>query len=94
MTASELFDKYSVPYDVKQLIEPMELMNKKRFIEAVAEIISFPLELPVKPAKANKETEELKRALRVIYTWATFEGGTALVPDHVKKLIEKLDIKS
>ena len=33
-----------------------------------------------------KEIKELKTALRVIYTWATFGCGIALDPEHVAKL--------
>jgi hypothetical protein len=61
-------------------------------IKDVADIVSNRLEQLVMPKTADK-LEPYKRVLRVIYTWATFESGELLVPKHVEKLIDKLDLK-
>ena len=36
-----------------------------------------------------REFEQAITALRVIHTWAKFQGGIALEPEHVVKLTEK-----
>ncbi|KKP74569.1 MAG: hypothetical protein UR73_C0038G0002 [candidate division WS6 bacterium GW2011_GWF1_35_23] len=38
---------------------------------------------------AQKDNEALKRTLRVIYTWASYDEGQALDPNSVIKLLEK-----
>jgi len=39
--------------------------------------------------EALKQMEEMRSALRVIHTWASFEDGSELVPEHVIKLTTK-----
>jgi len=39
--------------------------------------------------RLEKQVATLKSALRVIHTWATFQGGKALNPEHIAKLCEK-----
>ena len=57
------------------------------FISFEAGRNSIPMKLPVKPEIA--EIENLKRALRVIYTWAKYDNGALLRPDDVVKLLDK-----
>ena len=37
-----------------------------------------------------KEIKELKSALQIIHTWATFANGIALDTEHVAKLCDKV----
>lgn len=39
--------------------------------------------------EALKQMEEMRSALRVIHTWARFNDGSELVPEHVIKLTTK-----
>lgn len=38
-------------------------------------------------AELMRQVEEMRTALKIIYTWSTVDG--CLVPGHVEKLIEK-----
>lgn len=41
-------------------------------------------------AQLERENAALKSALKVISTWATFNGGSELVPKHVENLCKKV----
>ena len=84
---------------VRYLVKDYGWSNTDKFtdiqlelIKDVADIVSNRLEQLVMPKTADKLLEPYRRTLRVIYTWATFENGELLVPKHVEKLIEKLDL--
>ena len=44
------------------------------------------------PTKAEllREVQQLRQACSVAYTWATFQGGIALTPEGVEKLMGRV----
>ena len=45
---------------------------------------------PNREQRLLKDIKELKSALQIIHTWATFEKGRVLIPENVAKLCDKV----